>query len=39
MIDMEPDRGRDGCLLALGCSFLFWGAVVLGFLAWTWGWL
>ena len=32
----EPDRG---CLLALALSCLFWGGVLLLWLAYEWGWL
>lgn len=31
----EPAKG---CVLALGCGFIFWAVVLLG-LAWKWGWL
>lgn len=29
MLDMEPDGGRDGCLLSLGCCCFFWAGVLL----------
>jgi hypothetical protein len=35
MLDLEPDEGRAGCLLALAFCAFFWAGVVVV----VWGWL
>ena len=32
-------RPAEGCVLAVGVSCLFWGLVLLIWLAWKWGWI